>query len=244
MAPAAGRRLTVGAVVHQLSAEFPDVTISKMRFLESEGLVTPDRTASGYRQFTPDDVERIRYVLRAQRDRFWPLKVIKANLEAIDRGLTPADDGDAHPRRATAGRRPRRAGCRAARLPPCPAADRRRAGPGRRAGTGRGRRPGVARAAAPGCRRAATTTPTSRWRTPQRGCGAYGVEPRHLRSFRAAADREVGLVEQVVGAPAWRRRAAPRRRGGAPVPRPARGAGPRRPVGPEGLTGLQVRGVR
>jgi len=88
----------VGAVVQALSAEFPDVTISKVRFLESEGLVTPARTASGYRQFTPADVERVRYVLRAQRDRFWPLKVIKANLDAIDRGLTPADGGDGHPR--------------------------------------------------------------------------------------------------------------------------------------------------
>ena len=73
MTTEAGRRLTVGAVVRALSEEFPDVTISKVRFLEAEGLVTPARTASGYRQFTPDDVERVRYVLRAQRDQFWPL---------------------------------------------------------------------------------------------------------------------------------------------------------------------------
>ena len=91
---APGRRLTVGAVVRTLAEEFPDVTISKVRFLEAEGLVTPTRTPSGYRQFTPADVERLRYVLRAQRDLFWPLRVIKDNLEAIDRGLTPGGGAD------------------------------------------------------------------------------------------------------------------------------------------------------
>ena len=96
-AEVAGSFLTVGAVVRALTPDFPDVTISKVRFLESEGLVTPTRTASGYRQFSPDDVERLRYVLRAQRDLFWPLKVIKDNLEAIDRGLTPGDAADGRP---------------------------------------------------------------------------------------------------------------------------------------------------
>ena len=97
MTTEAGRRLTVGAVVRALSQEFPDVTISKVRFLEAEGLVSPARTASGYRQFAPEDVERLRYVLRAQRDQFWPLRVIKDNLEAIDRGLTPGDAADGRP---------------------------------------------------------------------------------------------------------------------------------------------------
>ena len=119
MTTAAGRRLTVGAVVAALSEEFPDVTISKVRFLEAEGLVTPARTASGYRQFTPDDVERLRYVLRAQRDRFWPLKVIKDNLDAIDRGLTPGDAGDG---RAPAARR--RRPTPTCRMPPTLAARR------------------------------------------------------------------------------------------------------------------------
>jgi hypothetical protein len=68
------RPLTVGAVVQELAPEFPDITISKVRFLEAEGLVTPTRTAAGYRQFTGADVERLRYVLRAQRDLFWPLR--------------------------------------------------------------------------------------------------------------------------------------------------------------------------
>ena len=190
--------LTVGAVVQALSAEFPDVTISKVRFLESEGLVTPARTASGYRQFTPADVERVRYVLRAQRDRFWPLKVIKANLDAIDRGLTPADGGDGHPRAPVptpdpdvpdAGQLATRAELRLT------AAELARA---------TGLAPGeVADLVAHGLLR-----PDPRGMhddadlqvaSAAAGLSAYGVEPRHLRSFRAAADREVGLVEQVVG---------------------------------------------
>ncbi|MGW6448423.1 transcriptional regulator FtsR [Lentzea sp. NPDC055074] len=67
----------------QLRAEFPDVTISKIRFLEAEGLVRPARTASGYRQFSVADVERLRFVLSAQRDRYLPLKVIREQLDAV-----------------------------------------------------------------------------------------------------------------------------------------------------------------
>ena len=191
-------RLTVGAVVRALAEEFPDVTISKVRFLEAEGLVTPERTPSGYRQFSPADVERLRYVLRAQRDRFWPLRVIRDNLDAIDRGLTPGDGPDARPTPPPpapdpavpdavdlAARRDLRLTtaelARASELSPAVVADLAAHGL---------LRPGpdglhdesdlrVARAAA--------------------GLAAYGVEPRHLRGFRAAADREVGLVEQVVG---------------------------------------------
>jgi DNA-binding transcriptional MerR regulator len=78
---------TIGEVLNQLRDEFEDVTISKIRFLESEGLINPDRTESGYRKFTPADVERLRYVLRAQRDRYLPLKVIRSELDRIDAGL-------------------------------------------------------------------------------------------------------------------------------------------------------------
>ena len=199
MSPEASRPLTVGAVVRALAEEFPDVTISKVRFLEAEGLVTPTRTASGYRQFTDDDVERLRYVLRAQRDLFWPLKVIKDTLEAIDRGLTPGagdggrprppdpapdpavpDAGDLLPRpdlRVTAEELARAAG-----LEPSVVADLTAHGLLRPDAGGLHGEPDlrVARAAA--------------------GLAAYGVEARHLRTFRTAADRKVGLVEQVVGA--------------------------------------------
>ena len=66
--------MTIGAVLDALKPDFPDVSISKIRFLEAEGLVTPERTPSGYRHFSEDDVERLRYILTAQRDRFWPLR--------------------------------------------------------------------------------------------------------------------------------------------------------------------------
>jgi DNA-binding transcriptional MerR regulator len=82
--------MSIGEVLAALRADFPDVTISKIRFLESEGLIEPERTASGYRKFSRDDVARLRYVLSAQRDNYLPLRVIKAHLEAIRRGPPPA----------------------------------------------------------------------------------------------------------------------------------------------------------
>jgi len=197
--PTLGRPLTVGAVVRALAEEFPDVTVSKVRFLEAEGLVSPDRTASGYRQYSEADVERIRYVLRAQRDRFWPLRVIRERLDAIDRGLDPGgDDLDAPPRPADPAPDPDvpdaatllagaplrlTAAELAAAAELDPEAVAALAGHGLLV-------PGVdglhgetdlrvARAAA--------------------GLAAFGVEARHLRAFRTAADREAGLVEQAVG---------------------------------------------
>lgn len=78
---------TIGEVLNRLKSEFDDVTISKIRFLESEGLIAPLRSESGYRQFSTVDVERLRYVLRAQRDRYLPLRVIKDELARLDAGL-------------------------------------------------------------------------------------------------------------------------------------------------------------
>lgn len=82
--------LSIGAVLARLKQEFPDLTISKIRFLESEELVTPQRTGSGYRQFSSADVERLRYILTAQRDHYLPLKVIKEQLDALDHGVPSA----------------------------------------------------------------------------------------------------------------------------------------------------------
>src|SRR6188472_2661792 len=79
-----GSHLSIGEVLTQLQAEFPDVTISKIRFLESQGLVDPERTPSGYRKFYPADVARLRWILMEQRDNFLPLKVIKERLEEHD----------------------------------------------------------------------------------------------------------------------------------------------------------------
>jgi DNA-binding transcriptional MerR regulator len=76
---------SIGDVLNQLRDEFPDITISKIRFLESQGLVDPERTPSGYRKFYPADVERLRFILRQQREHFLPLKVIKDRLDEVDR---------------------------------------------------------------------------------------------------------------------------------------------------------------
>ncbi|MDO5670591.1 MAG: MerR family transcriptional regulator [Corynebacterium sp.] len=84
--PRTPRTLSIGKVLEALRGEFPDVTVSKIRFLESEGLISPQRTASGYRRFTADDVERLRYILVTQRDNYLPLKVIREQLEAMDSG--------------------------------------------------------------------------------------------------------------------------------------------------------------
>jgi DNA-binding transcriptional MerR regulator len=212
VAPQAGERpLTVGAVVRTLAEEFPDVTVSKVRFLESEGLVAPARTASGYRQFSTRDVERIRYVLRAQRDRFWPLRVIRENLEAMDRGLDPGA-GDEAPR------------------PPQPAPDPDVPHVEALLSTARMRLTPVELAEASGLTAVAVADLRShgllrpddsglhgetdlRVAQAAAGLAAYGIEARHLRPSRTAADREVGLVEQAVGA----RRGAAAERGRAEV---------------------------
>ncbi len=83
--------VSIGEVLNELRDEFPDITISKIRFLESQGLVEPERTPSGYRKFYVSDIERLRFVLREQKDNFLPLKVIKERLDEVDRdgGFTP-----------------------------------------------------------------------------------------------------------------------------------------------------------
>ncbi|NHC14281.1 transcriptional regulator FtsR [Motilibacter deserti] len=190
--------MSIGEVLAALRQEFSDVTISKIRFLEAEGLVEPQRTASGYRKFAQEDVERLRYVLRAQRDRYLPLRVIKEHLDAIDRGLEPPADLDGPPRAPRpvpdAGGFPgpesfRRdgAGLRLARGELCEAAGiedqllREIEGYGLVATTSEGYFDGDALLVAQ------TVGELAR----------FGVEPRHLRPFKTAADREAGLVEQV-----------------------------------------------
>ncbi|OLF15082.1 transcriptional regulator FtsR [Actinophytocola xanthii] len=190
----AGARLSIGAVLGRLRPEFPDVTISKIRFLEAEGLVRPARTASGYRQFTEPDVERLRFVLAAQRDHYLPLKVIKEQLEAADRaetgpqpprpvlmavsrnGLPAAEEFVDEPvRRLTREELLEQAGIDAVALAELEQYGLVRPGP---AGFYDSDSVEVARMA--------------------RALGEYGIEPRHLRAYRASADREVGLLEQVV----------------------------------------------
>jgi DNA-binding transcriptional MerR regulator len=90
--------LSIGEVLVRLRNEFAEISISKIRFLETNGLVQPERTASGYRKFSLVDVERLRYVLRMQRDHFLPLRVIKEHIDALNRGLEPVPVGDPAPK--------------------------------------------------------------------------------------------------------------------------------------------------
>ena len=92
--------LSIGEVLVRLRGEFEEITISKIRFLETNGLVRPERTPSGYRKFSLIDVERLRYVLRMQRDHFLPLRVIKEHIDALNRGLQPVAIVDATPKLA------------------------------------------------------------------------------------------------------------------------------------------------
>ncbi len=190
--------MTIGAVLDALKPDFPDISISKLRFLEAEGLVTPERTPSGYRHFSEDDVERLRYILSAQRDRFWPLKVIRESLDALDRGLTPpGEGGDAV--------RPQ---------PPRPRTDPDvpTAAELTRATTLRLTREELAASAGLDTATMDALDTFGLLRTDAdghygeaalsiahaaAGLAAYGIEPRHLRPFRTAADREIGLAQQV-----------------------------------------------
>lgn len=84
--PEIGPQLSIGEVINLLRDDFPDVSVSKIRFLESQGLIDPDRSGSGYRQFDTADVARLRFILQQQRDHFLPLKVIKSKLTLWERG--------------------------------------------------------------------------------------------------------------------------------------------------------------
>jgi len=195
MAVPARAYLSIGEVLGKLRSDFPDITISKIRFLESEGLIEPQRTPSGYRKFTGVDLERLRYVLTAQRDQYLPLRVIKENLDAIDRGLEPAalPGGVATPRLASVngefapGHFSGESDLRLSRSELLESSELTEEQLTEVESFGlitiRGRyydadALSVARTIA--------------------AIAAFGIEARHLRSFKSAADREVGLVEQVI----------------------------------------------
>jgi DNA-binding transcriptional MerR regulator len=185
--------LSIGAVLSQLRPEFPDVTISKIRFLESEGLVRPARTASGYRQFTSADVERLRFVLAAQRDHYLPLKVIKEQLESAEQGprrALMAVEGVPTPQHfvaATTTRLTREELLAQAAIDNAMLAELEQYGLIRPGAAGFYDQESVV---------VASTV---------RAMTDFGIEPRHLRAFRASADREVGLLEQIV-TPLYRQR--------------------------------------
>jgi DNA-binding transcriptional MerR regulator len=192
--------LTIGDVLAHLKVEFPDLTISKIRFLEDQGLVQPERTPSGYRKFSPTDVSRLRYVLSQQRDHYLPLRVIKEQLEAIDRGLVPPGTS-ASPRAAHV--------TVAAIEGNAPTADHFRPAPAAL----RLSREELLNSA--GLRSDQLSELEQFGLVSKKPGGHYdddalavakivselarfGLEGRHLRAFRTAAEREVGLFSQIV----------------------------------------------
>lgn len=182
--------MSIGTVLNMLRDEFPEVTISKIRFLESEGLIEPQRTPSGYRKFSPGDVERLGHVLRMQRDHYLPLKVIREHLDAVARG-------EAAPL-PTVGRQ--RDG--EAVLEPVEGPTVARVGRAELlAAAGIGEQEldewesyGLITPLPDGVYDAEAVTVAGLVIE----LGRFGIEPRHLRAMKAAADREAGLVDQVV----------------------------------------------
>lgn len=196
MPPAAKR--TIGQVLPLLKNEFPDISISKIRFLESEGLVAPERAPSGYRRYAEGDIERLRYILRMQRDHYLPLKVIRENLAMMDRGLeppsietptavasNPAPPPTPEPSQPSTPRRPMKltrrellqvSGLSEATLIEL---ERQQMIMPRRGSIYYGRE-------------ALTMCVVAR------KLQAFGMDTRHLRAIKQAAEREAGLVEQAV----------------------------------------------
>ncbi|WP_250445742.1 MerR family transcriptional regulator, partial [Actinotalea sp. C106] len=179
--------MRISDVLSSLCDDFPAVTPSKLRFLEEQGLVEPRRTPGGYRQYSPADVERLRYVLRQQRDRYLPLRVIGEQLAALDAGVEEEPV-----------------------LPRLAAADGERTGSALPAGYSvasltaeTGVEPEViAQLLDAGLLRESRPGHLDAWARDVIIAAAalteHGVDLRHLRSFRAAADRQVSVVEQIV----------------------------------------------
>jgi DNA-binding transcriptional MerR regulator len=189
--------LSIGEVLSKLRGDFPDVTISKIRFLESEGLIEPQRTPSGYRKFTSVDLERLRYVLLAQRDQYLPLRVIKENLDAMDRGLQPAGTNDKVARPAL-GLATVDGELSAANFAPSSEMRLSREELVSASGLADGALTELESFGLIAIRGRHYDADSLAIATAVAQMSAFGIEPRHLRSFKSAADREIGLIEQVV----------------------------------------------
>ncbi|MGL5249180.1 MAG: transcriptional regulator FtsR [Brooklawnia sp.] len=198
--PAAARR-SIGQVLPLLKSEFPDISISKIRFLESEGLVAPERAPSGYRRYSEADVDRLRYILRMQRDHYLPLKVIRENLAMMDRGIeaptadTPAAQAPAaNPKPVSV---PETG-------PPAPESPR----PIKLTRRELIQVSGLSEATLIELERQQMVVPRRgslyygrealTLCVVARKLQGYGMDTRHLRAIKQAAEREAGLVEQAV----------------------------------------------
>lgn len=206
-APVRRAVMNIGEVLSELKEDFPQVSASKIRFLEEKGLITPKRTAAGYRKYTETDTDRLRFILALQRDQYLPLKVIKDYLDAVDAGehpdslpggltLTPRSVSDQLAQEIAGATRP------------------------------------LTRAEMQGLTGASPelldsmeqyklieANETGRYTEYSLKAvrsavilASHGIEPRHLRMFRVSADREMGLVEQATSAMAARRDAAAKAR--------------------------------
>lgn len=196
--------MSIGAVLELLRPDFPDVTISKIRFLEAEGLVTPQRAASGYRRFTAYDCARLRFILTAQRDHYLPLKVIRAQLDAQPDGeLPPVKTSYSVPRLVSVAGTGDAAGEQARSDSSAVAPTHVRLSREellQRAGVDDELLTALLKAGV------ITTGPAGFFDEHAvvilqcaRALSDYGVEPRHLRAFRSAADRQSDLIAQIAG---------------------------------------------
>jgi DNA-binding transcriptional MerR regulator len=195
-APVRERLLTIGTVCRRLKPEFPDISISKIRYLEDQGLLTPKRTQGGYRLFGEDDVERLETILRLQRDEFLPLRVIREELAA-------GAGRERRKRRATLGSEEDDGLdldelCERAGIEPARARELEEFG--------------LLEPRVLGGQRLYSETDLDVALACDK-LARYGIAPRHLRAFRTAADRESGLLEALV-APALRSRNPERRHAG------------------------------
>ncbi|MFY9326059.1 MAG: MerR family transcriptional regulator [Candidatus Nanopelagicales bacterium] len=181
---------TIGEVLGALRGEFTDISISKIRFLESEGLIQPERSHSGYRKFSSDDIMRLKYILRAQKEHYLPLKVIKEHLAALDRGLAAPELPNVTPKVPTIyavnpvrGKKSIRITeaelLTASGLDPKQLADLEKLGILKRLADKRHFDEWALKIA-----KIASTLAN------------YGIEPRHLRGFKTASEREFNLIQQ------------------------------------------------
>jgi DNA-binding transcriptional MerR regulator len=211
--------MSIGEVLAHLRTDFPDTTISKLRFLEAEGLVEPRRTAAGYRKYTWADVMRLRYVLTAQRDQYLPLRVIRDRLGTLDDGGPAGGPVGGQARVPVGGGRIRPALTAVERADPAAAEPARL----RLSRDELLARSGLDIAALRTLEQFGLVAPSGggtydadalEVAAAAAGLAQYGLQARHLRAYRAAADREIGLFGQLVaplarqGGPSARARAA------------------------------------
>jgi DNA-binding transcriptional MerR regulator len=208
---------SIGQVLASLKSEFSDITISKIRFLETEGLLSPQRAPSGYRRYSAEDVDRLRYILSVQRDHYLPLKVIREHLEMMDRGMAPPTmdsirpvAGPATPQLSSstgaepAGSAAQQSGQSSQTAAPAPPPRK----PLRLSREDLLEASGLTEPELTDLERTQIVV-TKRGTTyygrealtlaiAARKMAEYGIDGRHLRAFKMSADREVGLVEQAI----------------------------------------------